>query len=80
MKSLSKDDALQDFRPLSVFRTEVAENDTPVGIMTGSPVVAAGESGKGRAIAISPHPEQTPGLDELVRNAVRWAGRRPPVK
>lgn len=74
------DELMPDYRPLSVFVSEVAENGTPPGVMKGSPAIAAGDCGKGRVIAISPHPEQTPGLDELVRNAVRWAGRRAPVK
>jgi glutamine amidotransferase-like uncharacterized protein len=71
---------LPDYRPLAIFTTEVSENETPVGVMKGSPAIAAGAFGKGRVIAISPHPEQTPGLDELVRNAVRWAGGRLPNK
>lgn len=74
------DEAMPDYRPLCLFVTEVAENGTPVGVMQGSPAIAAGECGDGRVIAISPHPEQTEGLDEMVRNAVRWAGHRAPVK
>ena len=71
------DDKTPDYTPLAHFRTELAENGTPVGVMVGSPAIAIGEKGLGRAIVISPHPEQTPGLDEMVRNAVRWAGKRP---
>jgi hypothetical protein len=71
--------SVPDMKPLAYFTTELARNGSPVGAMTGTPAIAAGELGKGRVMAISPHPEQTQGLDELVRNAVRWVGKRPPV-
>lgn len=73
------DDKIPDYKPLSRFTTEVAENGSPPGVMKGAPAIAAGECGQGRVLVISPHPEQTPGLDEMVRNAIRWSGRRPAV-
>src|SRR5262249_10090385 len=63
---------LADYEPLAVFRTEVAENGTPVGVMVGSPAIAAGSCGRGRVLCISPHPEQTKGLEDFVPRAVRW--------
>ena len=63
---------LPDYEPLAFFRTEVAENETPPGAMTGTPAIAAGRCGKGRVLCFSPHPEQTPGLEDLVLRAVRW--------
>ncbi|MBL9116752.1 MAG: hypothetical protein JNJ83_17220 [Verrucomicrobiaceae bacterium] len=68
-----------DMKPLAYFNTEISRNGSPVGIMTGAPAIAVGEFGKGRVVAISPHPEQTAGLDEMVRNAVRWSGKREPI-
>ena len=70
-------DTLPAFEPLAYYRTEVASNNTPAGIMVNSPAMLAGEFKKGRVVFISPHPEQTPGLEELVPNAVSWAGRNP---
>ena len=72
------DEKTSDFKPLAYFITEISRKGSPVGVMTGAPAIAAGEKGKGRVMVISPHPEQTEGLDELVRNAVRWSGRLPP--
>ncbi|MBM3888773.1 MAG: hypothetical protein FJ388_06555 [Verrucomicrobia bacterium] len=65
-------ESLPDYEPLAFFRTELAKNDTPVGIMVNSPAIVAGRCGKGRVIVISPHPEQTPGLDDFIPRAVTW--------
>lgn len=63
---------LPDFEPLAHFRTELAKNDTPAGLMVNSPAIVAGHCGKGRVLVSSPHPEQTPGLEHFVPKAVRW--------
>jgi hypothetical protein len=68
--------AIPDFKPLALFRTELAENDTPKGVMVNSPAAAAGTLGRGRVITFSPHPEQTDGLEGLVIRAIEWVGRR----
>jgi hypothetical protein len=68
--------AIPDFKPLALFRTELAENDTPKGVMINSPAAAAGTLGRGRVITFSPHPEQTDGLEGLVIRAIEWVGRR----
>jgi len=65
-------DALPDYVPLAFFRTELAENGTPVGVMTDSPAIVAGPCGGGRVLCFSPHPEQTDGLEDFLRRAVRW--------
>lgn len=64
---------LEDYQALALFRTELAKNGTPVGIMVNSPAIFAGPFGKGRVVCISPHPEQTKGLDGIVLNSVKWA-------
>jgi glutamine amidotransferase-like uncharacterized protein/predicted deacylase len=64
---------LDDYAPVAMFTSEVADNDTPKGIMTGSPAAVAGTYGKGRVMCFSPHPEQTPGLEPLVESAIKWA-------
>lgn len=67
---------LADYEPLALFRTEVAKNGTPEGIMVNAPAIFAGTCGQGRVVCFSPHPEQTDGLDDLVPRAVLWAAGR----
>ncbi|MBI5684440.1 MAG: succinylglutamate desuccinylase/aspartoacylase family protein [Verrucomicrobia bacterium] len=69
-------ESLPDYEPLAFFRTEVAEKNAPKGIMINSPAIVAGCCGKGRVIAISPHPEQTPGLEDFIPRAVAWVANR----
>jgi hypothetical protein len=64
--------AIPDYEPLTFFRTEVAENDSPPGIMVNSPAMVRGTFGKGRVLVSSPHPEQTQGLEGFIERAVRW--------
>jgi len=61
------------FEPLAIFRTELAENDSPKGVMVDSPAIVRGVFGKGRVISSSPHPEQTDGMEKFAETAVRWA-------
>ncbi len=62
-----------DYEPLAIFRTELAENDTPKGVMIDSPAWARGAFGKGRVLISSPHPEQTEGMEGWIAHAVRWS-------
>lgn len=66
-------EAVPDYEVLAFFRSEVTENGTPVGVMMNSPAIAIGHCGQGRVVFISPHPEQTKGLEDLVLQAARWA-------
>jgi hypothetical protein len=61
------------YTPVSLFRSELAENGTPVGIMIDSPAQAIGTFGKGRVFVSSPHAENTPGLENVIPRAVLWA-------
>ena len=61
------------YTTLSFYRTELAENGTPVGIMIDSPAHATGTFGKGRVFVSSPHAENTPGLENVIPRAVLWA-------
>jgi hypothetical protein len=63
---------LAPYEPLAFFRTELAENGTPIGAMLNTPAIVRSQFGKGRVIISSPHPEQTPGLEIIVERAVRW--------
>lgn len=64
---------LPSYTPLVLFRTEMALNDTPVGVMVNSPAQAVSTYGKGRVFVSSPHPEGTPGLENLIPRGVIWA-------
>jgi len=66
---------LPAFETLVSFRTELAENDTPVGVMVNAPAMVRSSYGLGRVFTSSPHPEQTAGLENLVVQAVRWTAR-----
>jgi glutamine amidotransferase-like uncharacterized protein len=63
---------LPAYEPLSTFGTEVAENGAPKGVMIGTNAMVRAVFGKGHVILISPHPEQTDGLDYIIRDAVKW--------
>ena len=74
---------LPAYKPLALFRTEVADNGTPVGVMVHSPAQAAAPFGRGRVFVSSPHPENTPGLEHLIPRGILWAAGKlqeaPPV-
>ena len=64
---------LPAYKPLALFRTEVAKNGTPVGVMVHSPAQAVASFGRGRVFVSSPHPENTPGLEHLIPRGILWA-------
>jgi glutamine amidotransferase-like uncharacterized protein len=68
--------AVPDYDVLAFFRTEVAKNNTPKGIMVNSPAIFSGHFGKGRVLCFSPHPELTNGLEDFVPHAVAWVSAR----
>jgi len=65
---------LPAYTPVALFRSEIAEYGSPVGVMVNSPAQALGTFGKGRVFISSPHPENTPGLEHLIPRGVLWAG------
>ncbi len=58
---------------LTVFKTEIAEYGSPVGIQVGSPAQVTATFGKGRVFISSPHPENTPGLQHFIPRGVFWS-------
>jgi glutamine amidotransferase-like uncharacterized protein len=66
---------LPDIEVLVTFRSELALNDTPVGVMVNSPAMVRSTFGLGRVFTSSPHPELTAGWEPLVEQAVRWTAR-----
>lgn len=70
-------EGLPAYRVAAWFRTEIAENGSPVGVMVDSPAVVFTTFGKGRVLTISPHSEDTPGLENVVPRALAWLGEKP---
>ncbi len=69
-------EGIAPFEPLAHFRTELAEHDSPKGVMVNAPAMVRGVFGKGRVLTSSPHPEQTAGMEHFIENAVRWVAGR----
>lgn len=67
---------LPPFEILAHFRTEMASNGSPAGIMIDSPAIFAGAYQQGRVVCVSPHPEQTKGLEHFVPQAIYWVSPR----
>ncbi len=73
----SGDDQLPDFEVLAWYRGEIRKNEAPEGVMLDTPAVVSGRFGAGTVVCSSPHPEQTTGMDQVVRALVlRAAGAR----
>ena len=72
LKPWTRED-LPPYTPLALFHTEVANNGAPVGVQLQSPAQAIASYGKGRVFVSSPHPESTPGLENLIPRAIFWA-------
>jgi len=70
------DPALPDCEVLARFDGEIAEKGAPSGVMKGTTAIAAGTFDRGRVLCISPHPERTDGLHDMVHNAILWTLRR----
>ncbi len=69
-------EGLPPYRVAAWFRTEVANNGTPVGVMIDSPAVVFATFGQGRVLTISPHSEDTLGLENFVPRALAWLGEK----
>ena len=69
-------DEIPDYETLALYRGEVADNGTSKGIMPGTPALIRGAFGEGRAVAFSPHPEDTKSIQHFIRDAVIWASGR----
>ena len=69
-------DDLPPFVVLAFYRTEVSLYAPQRGTMIGTPSIVAARFGAGRVVAISPHPEFTPGLEFLVKRSVLATARQ----
>jgi glutamine amidotransferase-like uncharacterized protein len=59
-------------RILCYFREEIVKPGGQIGVMKDAPAMVLGNYGKGMFLVISPHPEGTPGLEQIEGNAIRW--------
>jgi glutamine amidotransferase-like uncharacterized protein len=66
---------IPDFETLALYRTEIAKNGAPGGVMIGTPAIVRSRYGEGRVFVSSPHPESSKGLAEIIRRAVIWTAR-----
>lgn len=71
------DDDLPDYEVLAYFRSELAENGAPEGMMVDTPAIVSAGYKDGRVLLISPHAEGIPDLEFIIENAVRWSAARP---
>ena len=67
------DPLVPDYESLAVYRTGVAKNGAPEGVMPGTSAIVRTQFGNGRVFCFSAHPEKTDSLAHFVRTAVRWA-------
>jgi glutamine amidotransferase-like uncharacterized protein len=58
--------------PLGFYRSEVVARGGERGVMLGAPAMVLGRYGKGVVLAISPHPEKTPGMRQIELYAIHW--------
>ena len=65
---------LPDYETMATYVTEIAKNGAPKGVMKGTSALVRSRYGKGRIVAVSPHPEDS--LDRTlrawVRRSVEW--------
>jgi len=67
---------IADYETMATFKTEIAKNGAPEGVMIGTTAIARGQYGRGRVICFSPHPELTRGLEVLVQDAIEDVKRK----
>lgn len=72
----AKRNDLEDYTVIARYRSEINKVGAPEGVMLGSPAIVRGEFGEGVVLGVSPHPEQTGGMEDLTRRLIRLAGSR----
>ena len=63
---------LNGLTPLCYFRDEIVAPGGEPGVMTNAPAMVLGTYGQGMVLAISPHPEGSPGLESIELHAIQW--------
>lgn len=65
-----------EYESLGIYRTGIARNGTPKGVMLGTAAIVRSTFENGRVFVFSPHPELTDGLGTMVERAVQWVAKR----
>jgi glutamine amidotransferase-like uncharacterized protein len=65
---------------LARYVTDLHKAGAPAGMMRGKDAIIATTYGRGRVLLFSPHPELTPGLEQMLVRAVRWAAQPVPAE
>jgi predicted deacylase/glutamine amidotransferase-like uncharacterized protein len=63
------------YEVLAWFRSEVSHYEPQEGTMTDTPAMISTRHGKGRVLAISPHPEASKALRPMLAKGMAWAAR-----
>ena len=61
---------IPDYEPLVIFRSEFSKDPRHAGLQINTPAMVLGSYGKGKVLACSPHPEQTPGMEHWLERAI----------
>ncbi|MEO1526029.1 MAG: BPL-N domain-containing protein [Planctomycetota bacterium] len=70
------DDAdVPNYESLAIYKSEIAENGAPKGVMIGTSAIVRSEFGGGRVFCFSPHPELTQDRGTMLIQAVRWLAK-----
>jgi hypothetical protein len=80
LQPLTEADGKGRLVPLALYREEITRKGAKAGLMVDTPALAAARFGKGWAVGVSPHPEQTDGLKDIVPAAIRWTLTHPATK
>ena len=67
---------IEDYEEMATFKTELAKNGAPEGVMIGTTAIVRGRFGHGRVVCFSPHPEMTAGLEVFVQDAISYVNRK----
>lgn len=67
---------IEAYEEMATFKTEIAKNGAPAGVMMGTTAIARGRFGHGRVLCFSPHPELTEGLEAFVLDAIDYVNRK----
>lgn len=74
----ANDPYLPPYVSLATFQTDLHKQCAPANMMIGKDAIIASYYGKGKIVTFSPHPELTPGLEQMLVHAIRWTAK--PVK
>ncbi|WP_146457557.1 serine hydrolase domain-containing protein [Rubripirellula tenax] len=66
------DKNVPDYQSLAIYKTEIAENGAPEGVMPGTSAIVRAEYGDGRVFCFSSHPEMADGKEFMIGYAVHW--------